>query len=459
MTLQLTRAPRDGGSARRGGRLVLRILGLVVLVAACWGTLLAALPGHIGDPVLVSTTPTAGTVVKTEPEVRLDFDRPVPAGLATIRITDPSGTVLPTERPYNPADQPDSVAVAAPKTMYQGSWTVAWAVPTDGKEPVSGYFEFHVWAPGPQQAPADVGNGHGPVLDVVSLVAVALATAAATVGTGLVLVLAVAWPAGIGRRAVVRTVRWSGGVLLVAGVTSFELYAVNATGAPLSQAFDPALLTATARSGIGGALLLRIVLLLPLALGAWQLLTAAPAERVLHRWLAGATVLGASSAMLATFVAAQPHGHGRPSVLGTAAGTLLFVSLAVSVGGSVALWMVLRWARESVVATVGTVARLLPWGAGALLLSTVVTVGGWQRVAYAVVAVLVSVIAVAARRWVARTPDGADVPSRPRMVQPASVAVAAVLLALVGAAVAPAEPGQALVDLSAHAQPAQSQGG
>ena len=91
MTAQEIR-PRTVTTPRRP-RLRRRVIGLIVLVAVCWGVLLTVLPSPSGDPEMVSLSPKDGQTVMSPDEVRITFDRPVPAELATVQMTDPAGEI------------------------------------------------------------------------------------------------------------------------------------------------------------------------------------------------------------------------------------------------------------------------------------------------------------------------------------------------------------------------------
>jgi len=168
-----------------------RVLGLLLLVAACWGTLLVALPVPAGDPVLLSTSPADHEFVRSPDELRLTFDRPVPAGLVTVRMTNPTGEQVVAGRPFTPPGAPDTVAVAMPKTRYGGTYSVAWSVPSSRLEPISGTSSFSVSAP-TKPHPAVIGTDRNPVVVAVYTVAVQAATAALLLGIGLVFALVVA---------------------------------------------------------------------------------------------------------------------------------------------------------------------------------------------------------------------------------------------------------------------------
>lgn len=124
-----------------------KVLGLLLVVLGCWATLLISTPAQSGDPVLRTTSPGNSETVKSPDDVELTFDRPVPAGLATVRIINPPGEQVVFRRPVNPPDRPDTISVPMPKTRFGGTYTVAWTLPSQHLEPLSGAFTFDVFQP------------------------------------------------------------------------------------------------------------------------------------------------------------------------------------------------------------------------------------------------------------------------------------------------------------------------
>ncbi|GAA5172943.1 MULTISPECIES: copper resistance CopC family protein [Amycolatopsis] len=325
-----------------------RIVAFFVLVAACWGTLLAAMPQATGDPVLITTSPGSTEVVKSPGHVLLTFDRPVPAGLATVRILDPDGSQVVHERPVHPAGRDDTISVPMPKERHEGTYAVAWTLPSSGLQPISGSFTFDVsYRIDPEGVP-DIETTHDPVLAAVHLTARAAAVVALVLLTGLAVF--VAWN-GTTRRARrwVKATWWVSAGATVVALLSFGPYAA---WAPLRDAFDPRLLSGALASDAGGALLARLYVLVPATLGLAQLMTSPPAATAGERRLRVAAVLGCATALLATWPLAGP-----PLVL--AADVAVLALVAVPVG-----WLVLsrRWAAVVLLAATAAGVVLLPGG-------------------------------------------------------------------------------------------------
>ncbi|WP_433279479.1 copper resistance protein CopC [Pseudonocardia xinjiangensis] len=414
------------------------VLGLLIVVAACWGTLLAAMPMPGGDPVLVSVSPGAGELVKSPDEVRLTFDRPVPAGLATVRMTSPSGEQVVAGRPRNPAGAADTLAVAMPPTRYAGTYSVAWSLPSSRLEPISGTSSFAVFAPTTPVRVPEIATERDPVVTVVHTAFRLAATAALTLGVGVTFVLVAAWPAGVRYAPAGRLIKYAWWTLVLTTLGTIVSFGAYAARTSLGEAFDPALLSGTLGSDIGAGLLARLLVLVPVALGLVQLLTGPSDVTAAQRRFRAAAVLGGAAALIATWGFSRPHDPEGPAPLVLGAEIALLLAVAVSVGGPVVLWLLLRGAGDSVLrVAVPRLARLMPV-CGLLLLTVAAgTAGGWQLVALLVLVALVVGTGLAGRRWMRRRADvrGLDLPGRVRLRRLAAVATGAVAVALVAAAV------------------------
>jgi copper transport protein len=412
------------------------VIGLVVLVAVCWGVLLTVLPSPSGDPVMVSLSPSDGETVKSPDEVRITFDRPVPAELATIQMTDPAGERIVSTRPYNPPEADDTIAVPMPKTRYEGIYSVVWSVPSSTLEPMVGSSTFSVFSAARLTAVPGLVVDRDPVVVTVYTVAGILATAALVLGVGTVFVLGVVWPAGARRPGSLRLLRYTWATMVLATLVSLLSFGGYAARTSLGDAFDPALLAGTVKSDIGAALMARLLVLLPLTLGFWQLLRSEPARTSVERWTAAATVLGAASALAATWVFARPHAPAGPAPLTVVADTVLLLAAAVGVGAAVMQWTVLRRAGGQAAPAKRLLARIMPVG-GVVLLLAASTTDGRQLAAYGALTVVIFGTGVALlyrerrRRSDREEGDGRrDKPARRRLQKMAAVSASATVVAL-----------------------------
>ncbi|WP_372671155.1 copper resistance CopC family protein [Amycolatopsis kentuckyensis] len=413
-----------------------RFVALLLLVAACWGALLAVTPAVTGDPVLLTTSPGSTEVVKSPDAVVLTFDRPVPAALATVRVLDPDGSQVVYTRPSHPDGRDDAISVPMPAERHEGTYAVAWIVPSSRLEPVSGSFTFDVSYPIQPDGVPEIETTRDPVVAAVHLTARTLAVAAMVLLTGLAFFAAAIGPAAARTRAtrrLVKTTWWllAGGTLVA--LVSFGPYAA---WVPWRDAFDPRLLAGAFESGAGGALLARLATLVPATLGLALLVKSPPAATAGDRRLRGAAVLGCAAAVLATWTFADPRPPGAPPVLALAADIGLLVALAVPAGGLVLL-------RYPVARHRHTVSRFARSVAGcAALLAVAGTAQAWfgHRLGWLPAGALALAAALAVLAWlVARHPVKA------RRI--AAVAGSAVLSTAAAATLLALDPGR-----SAHAQ-------
>ncbi|SDD75637.1 copper resistance D family protein [Actinokineospora iranica] len=241
------------------------------------------------------------------------------------------------------------------------------------------------------------------------------------------------WPAGAAHR-VVRALLWGGwGVLLAATLASLALYGPYVLAAPLGDALSPALLSETAATPQGTALLTR-VLLLCLAAGFVKVLLAraAPLGQIGRR-RAALGVLAGAAALAATWSAVTHSAARSDGALALPLDMAHLVAMGVWLGGVVVLVGVVLAVRDPEVMR----AALPPFSKAALISVAVLAVTGlytgWRQVEtlpalvstgygellllkVSLVAAIVG-IAVAARSWVGkhlRAPVAAGDRKRPR---------------------------------------------
>jgi copper transport protein len=310
-----------------------RFVALVLLVAACWGTLLATTSQAPGDPVLVTTSPGSTEVVKSPDTVVLTFDRPVPAALATVRILDPDGSQVVFTRPTHPDGREDTISVPMPAERHEGTYAVAWTVPTDRLEPVSGSFTFDVSYPIQPDGVPEIETTHDPVVAAVHLTARTLAIAAMVVLAGLAFFVAAIGPAAAWAGATRRLIKTSWWLVVGGTVLALVSFGPYAAWVPLRGAFDPRLLAGAVETDAGRALLARLATLVPATIGLALLVKRPPANTAADRWLRGGAVAGCASAVLATWTFTDPRPPGAPSPLALAVDVALLAVLAVPAAG------------------------------------------------------------------------------------------------------------------------------
>ncbi|WP_370967154.1 copper resistance protein CopC [Amycolatopsis sp. cg9] len=418
--------PRVAATRPRGG--AGRFAALLLLVAACWGTLLATTPSATGDPVLVTTSPGNTEVVKSPDAVVLAFDRPVPAALATVRILDPGGGQVVFTRPSHPDGRDDTIAVPMPAERHEGTYAVAWTVPSSRLEPVSGSFTFDVSYPIQPDGVPEIETTRDPLVTAVHLTARTLAVAAMVLLTGLAFFAAAIGPATARARATRRVVKTTWWLLTASTLLALLSAGPYAAWVPWRNAFDPRLLTAAFESDAGGALLARLATLVPAALGLALLLRTEPATTAADRRLRGAAVLGCASAVLATWTFADPRPSGAPSFLALAADIALLTALAVPAGGLVLLRYPVARHRHPVSRFAHAVA------ACAALLAIAGTAQSWSghRLGWLPGGALVLAVLLAVVAWFVSRRLGKERFGRPLIALAAAAVVVAVAVAWLG---------------------------
>jgi copper transport protein len=294
--------PRTRTTGAPRGPAPRRVVAFMLLVLACWGTLLAiAAPVSSDVPVLRSTSPGVGSTTRPDNLV-LTFDRPVDAGLATVRMTGPYNQAIDPGRPTNPDGRTNVISVPIPKQKYAGTYTVAWSVPAGTLNTASGTFVFDLASRSPVQPPPQLATRPDVVVTVAHgiLVFGALVSVALLAATAFVTAIS---PTGVSGRTIA-TYAWFGAVGCTAlSVLTFGPYAAKL---PLTDAFDGGLFSGTFGSAGGAALLARLALLALGGLAVAQLMTCEPAPTRRERWWRGATVLGCTAAVAATWSFAEP---------------------------------------------------------------------------------------------------------------------------------------------------------
>ncbi|WP_284739990.1 copper resistance CopC family protein [Amycolatopsis sp. RTGN1] len=310
-----------------------RLVALLVLVAACWGTLLATTPAATGDPVLVTTSPGSTEVVKSPDAVVLTFDRAVPAALATVRVLDPDGSQVVFERPVHPDGRADTISVPMPAERHEGTYAVAWTLPSSRLQPVSGSFTFDVSYPIRPDGVPEIETTRDPVVAAVYLTARTVAIAAMIVLAGVAFFVAAIGPVAARTRVTRRLVKTTWWLVVAGTLGALVSFGAYAAWVPVRDAFDARLLSAAVESDAGGALLARLYVLVPATLGLALLMKSPPASTAGERRLRGAGVLGCATAALATWTFADPRPPGALSPLALAVDVVLLTALALPAGG------------------------------------------------------------------------------------------------------------------------------
>ena len=304
-----------------------RAAWLVAVVAACWGTGLAAPQPASAHAGLRRADPPADAVLPAPPTaVRLTFSEEPEPSLSTIRVVDDAGATHEVGPPVPVPGDPSSLTVPVPAATGR-AYTVSWQVLSrvDGHT-TAGAYAF--------------GVGVAPAAQVVALAAERTTPSPSALEitgrwaflVGLVLVLGTAIGVGArfagASRAGVRRLAVGGWALSVVGLAALVEAQRGAADASVAALWA----TAVGRAAVGRALTLVVA-----GVGV-ALLRRGP----LGAWTAGA----AAAAGMAVHVAAG-HAAGSGARLDVAAQWAHFAAAGIWVGGLAALLASVRGAASS----------------------------------------------------------------------------------------------------------------
>jgi copper transport protein len=297
--------------------------------AATGGPAARALPMHAA---LASTYPTDGSVVPTEPsQVTATFDQPIGITPASLEVYTPDG---------NRADDgdatlggPEEIEVSLLPGLGTGTYTATWHVISADTHPVSGAFTFSIGAPSATHVPALEETPNALVGTLFAAARLVEYTSFALL-CGAVAFLIVCWPAGAGRRGVIRLVTVSWAALLLSTLCGLFLQGPYAANESIGQLVNAQLVQSTLSSTFGTASQARELMAF-LAGGAASLLL----PRLAGAGRLARIALGVTWAILTTAVAASwaVYDHASTGVQaplgGVSADIVHLDAMAIWIGG------------------------------------------------------------------------------------------------------------------------------
>jgi copper transport protein len=409
---------------------------------------------------LLTSDPQPGAVLDTAPaHVTLTFSEPVEISLGAIRVFDGRGTSINVTAARHRDGRDKEVEVDLP-ALSNGSYVVDWRVVSADSHPVHAAFTFQV---GPTSTLASglldqiIGSTHtgrvaGVGLDVSR--GVMIAAMAVVFGGLLACGLGIA-PFGRRQRGVIAA---AGGAGLIAGLIALPLEVGYTAGRPLGVITDGAAWRAVLGTHIGGAWVVRAVVLA--ACAAALLAARAKCDRVWWR-----VVLATGLTTVAVASAYGGHGAaGRWHYLGVFATAVHVAAMAVWLGGLTLLLISIadvsrdRVARFSSVA-LGAVVVIVASGAmqslrqvGSFSALTDTSYGRlliWKLIAVVAALAVAAVARMAVHARLARTRPGArtavgDGFDRPRLQRAVTIEVLlALAIVVVTSLLMAANPSQA----------------
>lgn len=313
-------------------RAALAVSCLLVTLAA---VLTVATPAS-AHAVLISSSPTADTVVPTAPaQIVLTFSETVREVPGRIRVIGPDGKRIDRGRPKFEGSM---VTITVDQNVPRGTYLVSYRVISADSHPVGGGFTYSVGERTTPPDEADSGSDVNTVVATAVVTAKFLGYAGLVLLVGPVLVLTLLWPRRLARTVPARLI-WTGFGLIIASTLAGlwlqvpytaggGLFEVDLDGliAVLGSQFGAAQLTRI------GVLLAAILLIRPIVAG-----TDGRADRLMLLALA---VVG----FLTWPLAGHPAASTIPPV-SVAVDAVHLVSMAVWLGGLLMLVLfLLRWA-------------------------------------------------------------------------------------------------------------------
>ena len=311
---------------------------ILLLAAAGLGCGAGAASAHA---VLLSTDPAEGSVVAARPgRVTLAFGEAVQLPPNAVRVFDPGGIEVDDQRAELTGANGRTVGIGLRPGAELGTYTVAWRVISADTHPVSGAFTFSVGHPS-ATAPASATGG-SPAVGLLYGIARFLGYLgyAAMVGAGAFLL--VCWPSGSRSATAARVAAFGWATLVLASSATLVLQGPYGNGTGLAAIFEPGATATTLALPLGGALVVRMLLLAAAAgylgqLGR-QLPAATPRQR---RWLTGIGALLAAG-LAATWAISGHAAVGPGAQLALPLDVAHLIAMAIWLGGLLTLAAELR---------------------------------------------------------------------------------------------------------------------
>lgn len=303
------------------------LLVLLALAGFLAGGIATAGPAA-AHATLVGTDPGEGARLDEAPqEVTLEFSEGVSLGAGYARVLTAEGDQVAGD---DAVVDGRVLRIPLPDDLDDGGYLVTYRVVSADSHPISGAFSFVVGVGelvpvGASAAEAD----SDPVVATVLPVVRALGFAGIALAVGIPVLALLCWPGGWGSPRLRRLA--GGGALLAAAAAllAFLLQGPYTSGAGLGSVVDPELLSATASSGTGWALLARAAAALALAAAlapAWR------RGRAPETGELAAAAVAATGLVLATAAIGHPVAGSWP-VLAVAVAAVHVAAMAVWLGG------------------------------------------------------------------------------------------------------------------------------
>ncbi|KUL61321.1 copper resistance CopC/CopD family protein [Streptomyces sp. NRRL S-1521] len=252
-----TIAPRSRGNAA--------LWRLVLVLIAATGSFLAGAAPVSAHAALTGSDPKQGAVVDKAPaQVKLTFSEKVAMSDGSVRVLDPAGKRVDTEKTTDLGA--NTYGVKLRPGLPDGTFTVAYQVVSADSHPVAGAFTFSIGAPSDTKATLPDQEAGGGLVGVLYDIARYFSYAGFILVVGGAAFVLGCWPRGAGVRPVQRLVTY-GWVTLTASTLALLLLRAPYTGSgKLADVFDMGALGDVLNTKTGAALVSRLLLLAAAAL-------------------------------------------------------------------------------------------------------------------------------------------------------------------------------------------------
>ena len=291
-----------------------------------------AVPALFAHAALASTYPADGSVVATEPaQVTATFDQPIGITAASLEVYTPDG---------NRADDgdatlaaPEEITVTLLPGLGTGTYTAVWHVISADTHPVSGAFTFSIGAPSATHVPA-LEEAPNALVAALFTVARLVEYASFALLCGAVAFLIVCWPAGAGRRDVIRLVTVSWAALLLSTLCGLLLQGPYAANEGLGQLLNAQLIQSTLSSTLGTASQARELMAFLAGGAASLLLPRLPGAGRRARIIGGVTWAILTTAVAASWAVYDHASTGVQAPLGGVPADIVHLdAMAIWIGG------------------------------------------------------------------------------------------------------------------------------
>ncbi|MEV0121771.1 copper resistance protein CopC [Streptomyces sp. NPDC050703] len=252
-----TIAPRSRGNAA--------LWRLVLVLIAATGAFLAGAAPVSAHAALTGSDPKQGAVVDKAPaQVKLTFSEKVAMSDGSVRVLDPAGKRVDTEKMTDLGA--NTYGVKLRPGLPDGTFTVAYQVVSADSHPIAGAFTFSIGAPSDTKAVLPDQAAGGGLVGVLYDIARYFSYAGFILVVGGAAFVLGCWPRGAGVRPVQRLVTY-GWVTLTASTLALLLLRAPYTGSgKLADVFDMGALGDVLNTKTGAALVSRLLLLAAAAL-------------------------------------------------------------------------------------------------------------------------------------------------------------------------------------------------